>query len=148
MGQYLVSTKYAIMSDFRFNGIILWVKYSFNFFLHWKFELILFWCTANEPMEEDVDICDDDAPVTSYPPICIEKETQGRGGKCSNSSSSSDSGSSSSGVYYIFCFYCIFLIEVLVIGSVQYIPYTLLKIILLPFVLGFCFYAFSQYNKS
>ncbi|KAJ4790538.1 Transcription factor GTE8 [Rhynchospora pubera] len=53
-------------------------------------------CKVNEPMEEDVDICGDDAPVTSYPPICIEKETQGRGSKCSTSSSSSDSGSSSS----------------------------------------------------
>lgn len=62
-------------------------------------------------MEEDVDICGDDAPATSYPPICIEKETQGRGSKCSISSSSSDSGSSSSGVYYIFCFYCTFLLK-------------------------------------
>jgi hypothetical protein len=52
-------------------------------------------------VEEDVDVCGDDAPVTSYPPICIEKETQGRSSKCSNSSSSSDSGSSSSGVYYL-----------------------------------------------
>jgi hypothetical protein len=53
-------------------------------------------CKVNEPMEEYVDICGDDAPVTSYPPICIEKETPGRGSKCSTSSSSSDSGSSSS----------------------------------------------------
>lgn len=109
---------------------------------------LLFDATVNEPMEEYVDICGDDAPVTSYPPICIEKETPGRGSKCSTSSSSSDSGSSSSGLYYIFCFYCTFFIKMLVIGRVNYIPYTLLSIIPLPFILGSLFFASSQNSKS
>ncbi|KAJ3675446.1 hypothetical protein LUZ60_004488 [Juncus effusus] len=52
---------------------------------------------VGEPMEEDVDICGEDPPGTSYPPVVIEKEIQERGSKCSTSSSSSDSASSDSG---------------------------------------------------
>ncbi|KAG9446644.1 hypothetical protein H6P81_012772 [Aristolochia fimbriata] len=52
-------------------------------------------CKANEPADEDVDIGGNDLPVSSYPPVEIEKDTVVR--KCSSSSSSSsDSGSSSS----------------------------------------------------
>ncbi|MFS7951242.1 putative chromatin remodeler Bromodomain family [Helianthus anomalus] len=47
--------------------------------------------------EEDVDIGGNDLPVTSFPPVEIEKDTAARNSKCSSSSSSSsDSGSSSS----------------------------------------------------
>ncbi|KAI7735460.1 hypothetical protein M8C21_017818 [Ambrosia artemisiifolia] len=47
--------------------------------------------------EEDVDIGDDDLPITSFPPVEIEKDTAAKSSKCSSSStSSSDSGSSSS----------------------------------------------------
>ncbi|XP_068657144.1 transcription factor GTE10-like isoform X2 [Aristolochia californica] len=52
-------------------------------------------CKGNEPADEDVDIGGNDLPVSSYPPVEIEKDTALR--KCSSSSSSSsDSGSSSS----------------------------------------------------
>ncbi|KAJ8466641.1 hypothetical protein OPV22_029193 [Ensete ventricosum] len=54
-------------------------------------------CKGNEPAEEDVDIVGNDPPVSSYPPVVIEKDAMLRSGKCSSSnSSSSDSGSSSS----------------------------------------------------
>ncbi|KAI7743780.1 hypothetical protein M8C21_004825 [Ambrosia artemisiifolia] len=49
--------------------------------------------------DEDVDIGDDDLPITSFPPVEIEKDTAAKSSKCSSSStSSSDSGSSSSGL--------------------------------------------------
>ncbi|XP_020245615.1 transcription factor GTE10-like [Asparagus officinalis] len=52
---------------------------------------------GNEPVDEDVDIGGNDPPMSSYPPVEIEKDAIHRGGKCSSSSSSSsDSGSSSS----------------------------------------------------
>ncbi|XP_068664762.1 transcription factor GTE9-like [Aristolochia californica] len=52
-------------------------------------------CKGNEPADEDVDIGGNDLPVSSYPPVEIEKDTALR--KCSSSSSStSDSASSSS----------------------------------------------------
>ncbi|CAN6464198.1 unnamed protein product [Victoria cruziana] len=54
-------------------------------------------CKGNEPADEDVDIGGNDPPVSSYPPVEIEKDMVARGSKCSSSSSSSgDSASSSS----------------------------------------------------
>ncbi|OVA15377.1 Bromodomain [Macleaya cordata] len=54
-------------------------------------------CKGNDPVDEDVDIGGNDPPVSSYPPVEIEKDTAHRNSKCSSSSSSSsDSGSSSS----------------------------------------------------
>ncbi|XP_076906834.1 transcription factor GTE10-like [Bidens hawaiensis] len=48
-------------------------------------------------VNEDVDIGGDELPVTSFPPIEIEKDTAAKNSNCSSSSSSSsDSGSSSS----------------------------------------------------
>ncbi|KVH98136.1 Bromodomain-containing protein [Cynara cardunculus var. scolymus] len=56
-------------------------------------------CKANDANEEDVDIGGNDLPISSFPPIEIEKDTAVRNSKCSSSSSSSsDSGSSSSGL--------------------------------------------------
>nr|CAD1837043.1 unnamed protein product [Ananas comosus var. bracteatus] len=53
--------------------------------------------TSDEPIEEDVDICGHDAPVSSYPPVLVENDAQLSGSKeSSSSSSSSDSDSSSS----------------------------------------------------
>ncbi|KAK9069297.1 hypothetical protein SSX86_013413 [Deinandra increscens subsp. villosa] len=55
---------------------------------------------VNDVNEEDIDIGGDDMPITSFPPVEIEKDTGVRDSKCSSSSSSSsDSGSSSSGLY-------------------------------------------------
>ncbi|XP_076901223.1 transcription factor GTE10-like isoform X1 [Bidens hawaiensis] len=55
---------------------------------------------VNDVNEENIDIGGNDLPVTSFPPVEIEKDTAGRNTKCSSSSSSSsDSGSSSSGLY-------------------------------------------------
>ncbi|ONK71144.1 uncharacterized protein A4U43_C04F5160 [Asparagus officinalis] len=52
---------------------------------------------VSEPADEDVDIGGDDLPISSYPPVEIQKDTAPRSSKCSTSSSScSDSGSSSS----------------------------------------------------
>ncbi|KAI3806991.1 hypothetical protein L1987_22911 [Smallanthus sonchifolius] len=52
---------------------------------------------VNDVNEEDVDIGGDDPPITSFPPVEIEKDTTVKNSKCSSSSSSSsDSGSSSS----------------------------------------------------
>lgn len=53
---------------------------------------------GNDPVDEDVDIVGgNDPPVSSYPPVEIEKDAANRNSKCSSSSSSSsDSGSSSS----------------------------------------------------
>ncbi|KAL5998203.1 hypothetical protein ACLOJK_009141 [Asimina triloba] len=54
-------------------------------------------CKGNDPADEDVDIVGNDPPVSSFPPVEIEKDTAHRSSKCSSSSSSSsDSGSSSS----------------------------------------------------
>ncbi|XP_022921708.1 transcription factor GTE10-like isoform X1 [Cucurbita moschata] len=55
-------------------------------------------CKGDDPVDEDVDIVGgNDPPVSSYPPIEIEKDAVRRDSKCSNSSSSSsESGSSSS----------------------------------------------------
>lgn len=66
---------------------------------------------GNEPADEDVDIVGgNDQPVSSFPPVEIEKDAAHRNSKCSNSSSSSsDSGSSSSGSFYCICFICVLL---------------------------------------
>lgn len=55
-------------------------------------------CKGNDPADEEVDIGGNDPPVSSFPPVEIEKDRAHRSNKCSSSSSeSSDSGSSSSG---------------------------------------------------
>ena len=58
--------------------------------------------SGNDPVDEDVDILGgNDAPVSSFPPVEIEKDAAHRNSKCSSaSSSSSDSGSSSSGLSF------------------------------------------------
>lgn len=62
-------------------------------------------CKGNEPVDEDVDIGGNDPPMSSYPPVEIEKDAPHRDSKCSSSSSSSsDSGSSSSGPLLFSCF--------------------------------------------
>ncbi|KAF8378140.1 hypothetical protein HHK36_029477 [Tetracentron sinense] len=54
-------------------------------------------CKGNAPIDEDVDIGGNNPPVSSYPPVEIEKDTVHRNSKCSSSSSpSSELGSSSS----------------------------------------------------
>ncbi|XP_038974170.1 transcription factor GTE9-like [Phoenix dactylifera] len=53
-------------------------------------------CKGNEPADEDVDIGGNDPPMSSYPPVEIEKDTQLRNNKYSSSSSSSSDSSSSS----------------------------------------------------
>ncbi|KAL5717735.1 hypothetical protein ACHQM5_010704 [Ranunculus cassubicifolius] len=54
-------------------------------------------CKGNDAVDEDVDIVGNDPPVSSYPPLEIEKDgTHKKNKSNSSSSSSSDSGSSSS----------------------------------------------------
>ncbi|XP_058227508.1 transcription factor GTE10-like isoform X2 [Rhododendron vialii] len=54
-------------------------------------------CKGNDPADEDVDIGGNDPPISSYPPVEIEKDTALKNTKrSSSSSSSSGSGSSSS----------------------------------------------------
>jgi len=61
---------------------------------------------GNEPVDEDVDIGGNDPPISSYPPVEIEKDATHRASKCSSSSSSSsDSGSSSSGLFFSLAFW-------------------------------------------
>ncbi|KAI8543920.1 hypothetical protein RHMOL_Rhmol08G0255300 [Rhododendron molle] len=58
-------------------------------------------CKGNDPADEDVDIGGNDPPISSYPPVEIEKDTALKNTKrSSSSSSSSGSGSSSSGLCY------------------------------------------------
>nr|XP_043637649.1 transcription factor GTE10-like [Erigeron canadensis] len=53
-------------------------------------------CKVNDVNEEDIDIGGNDLPISSFPPVEIEKDAPVRTSKCSSSSSSSsDSGSSS-----------------------------------------------------
>lgn len=56
--------------------------------------------TGNGPGDEEVDIVGgNDAPISSFPPVEIEKDPAHRNSKwSSSSSSSSESGSSSSGL--------------------------------------------------
>lgn len=70
--------------------------------------------SGNDLVDEDVDIVGgNDAPISSFPPVEIEKDAAQRNSKCSSSSSSSsESGSSSSGS----CF-CILFIYVVVSSS-------------------------------
>ncbi|KAK9069877.1 hypothetical protein SSX86_010273 [Deinandra increscens subsp. villosa] len=66
---------------------------------------------VNDVNEEDIDIGGDDMPITSFPPVEIEKDTGVRDSKCSSSSSSSsDSGSSSSAL--LDCFLTLILIMI------------------------------------
>ncbi|KAH0984601.1 hypothetical protein GBA52_011778 [Prunus armeniaca] len=53
-------------------------------------------CKGNDPADEDVDIGGNEPPVSSYPPVEIEKDTGYKISKGISSSSSSDSDSSSS----------------------------------------------------
>ncbi|KAI5569402.1 hypothetical protein BDE02_12G075000 [Populus trichocarpa] len=55
-------------------------------------------CKGNDTAEEDIDIVGgNDPPISSYPPVKIEKEAAHKNSKCSSrSSSNSESGSSSS----------------------------------------------------
>ncbi|PQP98237.1 transcription factor GTE8 [Prunus yedoensis var. nudiflora] len=53
-------------------------------------------CKGNDPADEDVDIGGNEPPVSSYPPVEIEKDTGHKISKGISSSSSSDSDSSSS----------------------------------------------------
>ncbi|KAK2971366.1 hypothetical protein RJ640_030332, partial [Escallonia rubra] len=54
-------------------------------------------CKGTDPVDEDVDIGGNDLPISSFPPVEIQKDTVVRNSKCSSSSSSSsESGSSSS----------------------------------------------------
>ncbi|CAL5361891.1 hypothetical protein CsSME_00053080 [Camellia sinensis var. sinensis] len=54
-------------------------------------------CKGNDLVDEDVDIGGNDPPISSYPPVEIEKDIVLRNSKCNtSSSSSSESGSSSS----------------------------------------------------
>lgn len=58
--------------------------------------------SGNDPIDEDVDIGGNDVPISSFPPVEIEKDTVLRNSKCSSSSSSSsESGSSSSGLFTV-----------------------------------------------
>lgn len=63
--------------------------------------------SGNDLVDEDVDIVGgNDAPISSFPPVEIEKDAAQRNSKCSSSSSSSsESGSSSSGS----CFFILFI---------------------------------------
>lgn len=62
----------------------------------------MMYLSGNDAVDEDVDIGGNDHPISSFPPVEIDKDTvnkSNRGG--SPSSSSSDSGSSSSGWSFI-----------------------------------------------
>ena len=69
--------------------------------------------SGNDPVDEDVDIVGgNDPPVSSYPPVEIEKDAANRNSKCSSSSSSSsDSGSSSSGSCFCVLFICFLVLQ-------------------------------------
>ena len=57
--------------------------------------------TGNELIDEDVDIGENDLPVSTLPPVVFEVETADRSSKHStSSSSSSESESSSSGMQF------------------------------------------------
>ncbi|RVW14133.1 Transcription factor GTE8 [Vitis vinifera] len=53
-------------------------------------------CKGNDPVEEDIDIVGNEAPVSSYPPVEIEKDTEHRSSKCVLSRSFSEPDNSSS----------------------------------------------------
>ncbi|CAK7336647.1 unnamed protein product [Dovyalis caffra] len=58
-------------------------------------------CKGNDTVEEDIDIVGgNDPPISSYPPVKIEKEAANKNSKYSSpSTSNSESGSSSSGIH-------------------------------------------------
>ncbi|KAL0014498.1 hypothetical protein SO802_001567 [Lithocarpus litseifolius] len=53
-------------------------------------------CKGNDPGDEDVDIGGNEPPISSCPPVEIEKDTAHRSSKCISAGSSGDSGSGSS----------------------------------------------------
>ena len=54
----------------------------------------MYWTLAgNELVEEDIDIVGNEAPVSSYPPVQIEKDTEHRSSKCILSGSFSGNSS-------------------------------------------------------
>lgn len=53
-------------------------------------------CKGNDPGDEDVDIGGNEPPISSYPPVELEKDTAHRSSKCISAGSSGDSGSGSS----------------------------------------------------
>lgn len=67
--------------------------------------MCFFWMvhiSGNDAVDEDIDIGGIDHPISSFPPVEIEKDTANKNNRCSSpTSSSSDSGSSSSG--WSFC---------------------------------------------
>lgn len=73
----------------------------FSFLFLFSFFCVSVLYTGNDPADEEVDIGGNDPPVSSFPPVEIEKDRARRSNKCSSSSSSSSgSGSSSSGWCY------------------------------------------------
>lgn len=75
------------------------VEQMFFLFFFGKLICYLLVYTGNDNLDEDVDIGVNDLPISSFPPVEIEKDTALRNVKCSSSSSSSsESGSSSSGL--------------------------------------------------
>lgn len=68
-------------------------------FLTFFYVLLRVECVSgNEVVDEDIDIGGSDHPISSFPPVEIEKDTANKNSRCSSpTSSSSDSGSSSSG---------------------------------------------------
>ncbi|KAG8384949.1 hypothetical protein BUALT_Bualt04G0171300 [Buddleja alternifolia] len=51
---------------------------------------------GNDPLDEDVDIGGNEAPVTSYPPVVIDKDDGGRAEECVEAGPDSDRGSEGS----------------------------------------------------
>ncbi|KAL0450765.1 UNVERIFIED_CONTAM: Transcription factor GTE8 [Sesamum latifolium] len=49
--------------------------------------------SGNDPTDEDVDIGGNEAPVTSYPPVQIDKDAGGRAEECNEAGPDSDRGS-------------------------------------------------------
>lgn len=74
---------------------------EFSFF----FSLMYFTLVGNDPIEEDIDIVGNEAPVSSYPPVEIEKDTEHRSSKCILSGSFSGNSLCSHCGFYILVFY-------------------------------------------
>lgn len=58
---------------------------------------------GNDLADEEVDICGDDPPMSSYPTLEIQMDTKATNVNCSSSSNSSSDSGSSSGVYFFAC---------------------------------------------
>lgn len=83
----------------------IFISMEAEIWLFWWLVLILLLVSANEGNEEDVDIGGDEIPISSFPPVEIERDTAVRNSKSSSSSSSSSgSGSASSGLCYFEAF--------------------------------------------